>query len=274
MRFPRLAGWQETSRALREGWRFRRAVAQLTVRNLAQHTKGSVLGLGWLLLEPLFLFSVYTVVFGYLLKVRFDADSGIGHFALYLLAGLIPFDAFQQSVQRSTGVLTANRPLLIHARFPGNLLPLVEVLTGLVTETIGLGLLGLAVLGWGQGASVWWVSIPCLVLARLLMTLGVAWIASVLAVFVGDFAQLLRMVLTLCFFATPIIYPPTLIPAEWKWLEAGNPFYWLVTGYRAVFLEGAPPPEGFWWLLGGSALLAVLALIFFERALNRAKDFL
>jgi len=261
-------------RILAEGWRFRRAAWQLTVRNLAAQTKGSVLGVGWLVMDPLFLFGVYTLVFGYLLRVRFEADAGVGHFALYLLAGLIPYDAFQQSVQRSTGVLAGNRPLLLHARFPGFLLPLVEVSASVVTEVIGLTILVLVTLGWGNGVSVWLLLAPVLILARLLLTLSLAWIASVLAVFVGDFPQLLRMVLTLAFFATPVIYPASLIPAEWAWLEWANPLYWLVGAYRAVFLEGSAPPAGFWWLLGGCFLFVPIALAFFERALNRAKDFL
>lgn len=258
---------------LHEGWRLRRAIWQLIGRRLAAQTRGSVLGLGWLVLEPGFLFALYTVVFGQILKVRFGAGDGIGGFALYLWCGLIPYTALQQAVLSSAEVLPGNRPLLLHTRFPGWLLPLVEVLSGSATEIIGLGLLILT-LAWVGELSPWLALAPGLMLVRLLLTLGLAWIASVLAVFARDFGQLVRMLLTLGFFATPIIYPPAMIPPEWRWLEAVNPFHWLIAAYRAVFLEGIAPPVGFWWLAGFSLLFSGGALAFFNRALNRAKDFL
>lgn len=259
---------------IQEGWRFRHALWQLTRRNLAQHTRGSVLGVGWLLLEPMFLFAVYTVVFGYLMKVRFEVGSGISDFALYLLCGLIPFDAMQQTTLRATGVLPANRALLLHARFPGWLLPVVELLTSAVTELIGLAVLMAAVVVKGYPLSPWLALVPLLILARLLLTAGLAWLSSVLTVFVRDFSQLLRMLLTLAFFATPVIYPLDLIPAQWRGLEAINPFYWLVESYRAVVLRSEGPPMGFYWLVLGCLLFAGLALVFFNRSLERAKDFL
>jgi len=259
---------------IKEGWRFRRALWQLTLRNLAQHTRGSVLGVGWLLLEPMFLFAVYTVVFGYLMKVRFDAGGGVADFALYLLCGLIPFDAMQQTALRGPGILVGNRPLLLHAQFPGWLLPVVEVLTSLMTELIGLAVLLAALLIKGYHWTPWLALLPVLMLTRLLMTAGIAWVSSVLTVFVRDFSQLLRMLLMLAFFATPVIYPVSLIPEKWRWLENFNPFYWLIAGYRAVVLQGMPPPGGFWWLLAGSGVFALLAWVFFNKSLERAKDFL
>ncbi|HHJ40178.1 MAG: hypothetical protein AXA67_07255 [Methylothermaceae bacteria B42] len=259
---------------IKEGWRFRHALWQLTLRNLAQHTRGSVLGVGWLLLEPMFLFAVYTVVFGYLMKVRFDTGGGVADFALYLLCGLIPFDAMQQTAMRSTGILIGNRPLLLHAQFPGWLLPVVEVLTSLVTELMGLIVLLAAIFIKGYHLSPWLALLPVLMLTRLMVTAGMAWVSSVLTVFVRDFSQLLRMLLMLAFFATPVIYPLSLIPNQWRWLEDFNPFYWLVAAYRAVFLQGVPPPAGFWWLLLGSGIFSLLAWIFFNKSLERAKDFL
>ncbi len=256
-----------------EGWRLRWALWQLLRRSIASRTRGSVLGLGWLLLEPLFLFALYTWVFGHLLKVRFGAGEGLGAFALYLWCGLVPYNSFQQAVQGSAGVLAGNRPLLLHTKFPGWMLPLVEVLGSSVNEILGLAVLLLFV-GWEQGVTPWMALIPLLVLVRLLITGGVAWFTSILAVFLPDFSQLLRMLLTLVFFATPIIYPAKLVPLEWKWLLSLNPFYWLVSGYRSVILEAAMPPPGFWWTALGGGLGSMLGVAFFNRALGRAKDFL
>ncbi|BCX87980.1 lipopolysaccharide transport system permease protein [Methylomarinovum tepidoasis] len=255
-------------------WRFRRALWQLSVRHLRQQTQGTLLGAGWLLVEPLFLLGLYTIVFGYLLKVRFDSDAGIGGFALYLMAGLLPFNALQQSLLGSVHVLRANRALLLHVRFPGILLPLVEVLNTLVTESIGLALVLGAVWLAGGFPSGWWFLLPLLVLVRLALTTSLVWILSILAVFIQDLPKLLQMGLTLTFFATPIIYPANMIPERWLWVERINPFFWLVSAYRAILLEGTAPPEGFWWLSLACIVLILLSAWFFDKALERAKDFL
>ena len=258
---------------LHQGWRLRHALWHLLLRQLQARTRGSILGLGWLVLEPLFLFVLYTLVFGRILQVRFDTGDSLGQFALYLWCGLIPYNSLQQAVLASVGVLPGNRPLLLHTRFPGWLLPLVEVMASMVTEMIGLAILLLA-LGFGPGLSSWLGLVPVLLMVRGLLSLGLAWISSVLTVFLPDFGQLLRLLLTLGFFVTPIIYPPSMIPSGWGWLMALNPFHWLIAAYRSVFLEGAAPSSGFWMLVPASVLFAGMALIFFNRALGRAKDFL
>lgn len=263
----------ELTGCLAEGWRLRSAVGRLTGRSLAAHTRGSVLGVGWLVIEPAFLFLLYLLVFGQILQVRFRMEGGTDAFALYLWCGLIPYNTLQQAVLAAATVLPGNRSLLLHSRFPAWVLPLVEVFSTTAAEAVALGLLMGVLLWMGQG-SPWWGMLPLLMAVRWLLTLGLAWLASVLTVFVRDFGQLLRLGLTLGFFVTPIIYPLGMIPAGWRFLEAFNPFHWLVAAYRAALLEGAAPPAGFWWLAAAALGFAALALLFFNRAVERAKDFL
>ncbi|BCX80657.1 lipopolysaccharide transport system permease protein [Methylomarinovum caldicuralii] len=259
---------------LRELGALRWALWQLLRRQVLSQFRGSVLGLGWLILEPAFLFALYLLVFGRFLQVRFGVGDGLGNFALYLWCGLVPYNSLQQAVLAGVGVLPGNRPLLIHTRFPGWMLPLVEVLASALAEGIGLAILMLGVVGYHGTVSPWWLLAPLLVGVRLALTAGLTWIASILAVFQPDFGRLLGLLLTLGFFMTPIIYPPQLVPESWRWLLQVNPFHWLVAAYRAVLIEGSPPPPEFWGLALGSLALAVAALVFFNRALARAKDFL
>ncbi len=257
-----------------ECWRLRWALGQLVRRHLVSQVRGSVLGLGWLVLEPLCLFLLYTLVFGYILQVRFGGEGGVKQFAFYLWCGLVPYNSLQQAVLAGCGILPGNRPLLIHSRFPGWLLPLVEVLASAVVEVIGLVILLLALVIYHGTVSGWWLLAPVLLVTRLSLTAGLVWITSILSVFQPDFSRLLRLGLTVCFFLTPIIYPVEMVPLEWRWLLNFNPFHWLVSAYRAVFLESSPPPAGFWGLVLGTGVFVILAQRFFERALERAKDFL
>ncbi|PLY14732.1 MAG: hypothetical protein C0631_09410 [Sedimenticola sp.] len=253
---------------------YSQAVYLLSARDLKQRSAGSYLGWLWLVLQPAFMLLIYTFVFGVILKVRFQTGSGTGDFALYLMAGLFPFNAFREAADRSTSSLTSNRQLIQRVVFPPVLLPLVVSMTSLVTEIAGLAIVALAVLVMGEGLTPWVLMFPLLMLARFLLNLGVGWVLSVLNVFFRDMNQLIGMLLTLLFFGTPIIYPASLVPEKWVWIYKLNPFYHLVSAYRSIFIEGIPPEVGFYIVLVLSAVIALLGLVFFSKTLDRAKDLL
>lgn len=246
----------------------------LTARNLRQRTTGSILGWVWLLVQPAFLLITYTFVFGVVLQVRFVPGAGTLSFALYLMAGLMPFVAFRESVERGGKALTANRQLLQRVLTPPYVFPMVVALSSVATEAIGLGLLLLAVPFVGEGLTPWVLLLPLVMLARLLLSVALAWLVSILSVFVRDLNQLVSLLLTMLFFATPILYPVSRVPERFHWLFEFNPFYHLVTAYRAVIVEGAPPSAGFYLVLAFGLLLAWLARRFFDATVERAKDLL
>ncbi len=250
------------------------AVLLLTAREIRQRTTGSVLGWGWLVIQPAFLLAIYTFVFGVVLQVRFVPGGDTLGFALYLMAGLMPYTAFRESVERGANSLTSNRQLLQRVLTPPAVFPVVVTLSSVVTEAIGLGLLLVAVLLLGGGLSFWVLLLPLLILCRLLLSLAVAWLVSTLTVFLRDLGQLLNLLLTLLFFATPILYPVSQVPEGYSLVFELNPFYHLVSAYRAVILEGAAPPAGFYVVLAGAVVLLLLSRRFFDATVDRAKDLL
>lgn len=254
--------------------RFRRALGMMTGRELRSRVSGTLLGPLWLLLQPMFMLTIYTLVFGFLLKVRFRADAGTLSFAQYLMAGLVPFLAFQEAVQGATGALLRNRNLVQRSVFPAELLPAIPAAVSVVTEALGMLVLIAAV--WLIEGRVSWLLwlLPLLMATRLLLTLGVSWLVAVLAVFFRDLGQLVGMLLTMTFFATPILYPAELVPEHWRWLHTVNPFYHLVEAYRGVILDGAWPAPGLWVSLGVALAAALFGLTIFNRLQWRAKDLL
>lgn len=235
---------------------------------------GSVLGWVWLLVQPAFLLMIYTFVFGLVLQVRFSPGAGTLSFALYLMAGLMPFMAFRESVERGGKALITNRQLVQRVLTPPLVYPMVVVLGSLVTELIGLGLLLLAVPFFGEGLTPWVLLLPLVMLGRLLLSLAFAWLVSIFTVFVRDLSQFVNLLLTMLFFATPILYPLSRVPERFHWLFELNPFFHLVSAYRAVIIDGAPPPVGFYWVLLLGLLLVLLAWRFFGLTIERAKDLL
>ncbi len=252
---------------------YRYALWRLFLRTLATRTRGSLLGISWLFLEPFLLFLLYTFVFGFLLKVRFPEAASLGGFALYLLAGLVPYTAFQESVLKALPLLPAHRDLLVHTNFPAALIPLAEVLASLVSELIGLSILLLLLALEGRFFPTW-LLLPGVVSIRLMLSLGTALLAAVLYPFLRDLEQMVRMLLLALLFLTPILYPPSVVPEPFVSWQRLNPLFWLVEGYRAVLLEGRLPPLAFLPFAAAALGFLLLSHLFFRKAVERAKDFL
>jgi lipopolysaccharide transport system permease protein len=195
----------------------------------------------WTVLNPLLLMATYFFVFGVVLHSRFGSDRSSTGFALYFLAGMLPWLAFSEPAGRAPHVVLEHRNFVKKLIFPLETLPVNQVVAGLVTEMFAAAvfLVALLVIRGAVPASVLWL--PILLVPQLLFTLGVCWFLSALGVFVRDLGQIMGFLLTLWFFITPICYAESQLPASALFILRKNPMYVLVRGYRAILLEGHPP---------------------------------
>ncbi|MFC2169808.1 ABC transporter permease [Acidobacteriota bacterium] len=254
--------------------RYGYALLSLVRRDLKTRYSPTFLGLGWAVLQPLILLLIYTFVFSAIIKVRFNAEDRTIDFVLYLVCGFLPYMALSEGILRGSTSLKENRGLLDKVIFPAEVLPAVGVVIAAVTEIIGLLLLvGLAAC-YGVKLSAWIVFLPLLVLLRIGITLGLAWLTSILNVFITDLGQFLGLLLTAWMFLTPIFYPVDLIPDYLVWLLKVNPLYYVITAYRAVILQAGIPLPELLGLIFWAAAISVLGLWFFRQTISRAKDFL
>jgi ABC-type polysaccharide/polyol phosphate export permease len=286
------AGHDEVSLQQRSGWsvveRLRRGrdsaaivahlygypLLALVRRDLKTRYAQTIVGFGWTVLQPLILLLLYTFVFSVILQVKFRAGGNTGEFALYLTSAMFPFLALSEGVQRASTSLSENRSLLDKVLFPAEVLPAVSVVSATISEIIGLTLLiGLTVL-MDVRLSGWIVLLPLLVLLRVVFTMGLAWLVSVLNVFFTDIGQSLGILFTAWMFLTPIFYPVELVPDGLTWALQINPLYHLVSAYRAVLLEAQSPLPMLPYVLMWCAAVSVLGLVFFRKTVERAKDFL
>lgn len=246
----------------------------LVRRDLQMRYATTALGLGWTALQPLALLVLYVLVFGFILRIRVHPGDGSGDFALYLMSGMLPYMALAEGIQRASTSLRENRGLLAKVIFPAEVLPAVSVVSATLTEGVGLILvIGLAVLFHRQ-MSVWLLLLPLLVLLRIMLTMGFAWLVSVLTVFIGDFSQFLGLMLTAWLFLTPIFYSADAVPGGLRWLLVCNPLHDMVVAYRAVLLQSANPLPAVARTLGWAVGFAAVGLWFFRKTLDRAKGFL
>jgi lipopolysaccharide transport system permease protein len=254
--------------------RYLYALATLVRRDLKARYSRTVLGLGWTVVQPLMLLALYTFVFSEIMKLEFGAGRGTRNFALYLASGMFPFFALSEGILRASTSLTENRSLLDKVRFPAEVLPAVGVVTSTIPEVLGLGLLILFGAFSDVQYSPWLVFLPVLIFLRALLTLGIAWLVSVLNVFLVDIGQFVGLVLTTWMFLTPIFYPAELVPGRFAMALQLNPLHHLVTAYRAVLLEARSPLESFPILIVSTVLTVGIGLAFFTGTVERAKDFL
>jgi lipopolysaccharide transport system permease protein len=219
-----------------------RLIRSMARRDILARYRGSFGDVFWTVLNPLLLIATYFFVFGIILQTRFGPDQSRTGFALYFLAGMLPWLAFSEPVGRAAYVILDHRNFVKKLVFPLDTLPVNQVVSGLVTELFGAAVfvVGLLIVRHAVPASVVWL--PVLVIPQLLFTLGVCWFLSALGVYMRDLGQIMALILTLWFFITPICYPESakLSPAISAVMRQ-NPLYVLVRGYRAVFLEGHAP---------------------------------
>jgi lipopolysaccharide transport system permease protein len=230
-------------------WRNRSLIRTMVRRDIVGRYRGSFAGAFWTLLNPLLLMLTYFFVFGVVLQAKFGADPSRSGFALYLLAGMLPWLAFSEAAGRAPWVMIEHRNFVKKLVFAIETLPFTLVVSGLLSEMFGLLLFsaGFFAIRGTLPLSVAWL--PVLIVPQVLFAAGVAWFLAALGVFVRDLGQIIGFLLTLWFFLTPICYPESSLPAMAVPLLAKNPIYVLVRGYRAIFLEGHAPAFGPLWKL-------------------------
>lgn len=222
-------------------YRHRALIVSFVKRDLLARYKGSVIGLFWAVIHPVVMLGLYTFVFSSILKVRVGAEEGTEHFALYLLCGLLPWNAFAEGISRSAGIIAEHANLIKRVIFPSEILPVYPVIVGIVNELIGFGILFAVLLAVGHPMGPVILALPAILLLQFVLTTGLAWLVAGTTVFIRDLGQMLGLILTLWIFLTPIFYTPSLVPQSMHpWLKA-NPMFLLVEAYRSLILRGQFP---------------------------------
>ena len=239
-------------------WRNRGLIRVMVRRDVLGRYRGSFGGSFWTVINPLLLMLTYLFVFGFVLKSKFPGDPSRTGFALYFLAGMLPWLAVSEAVGRSPGVIAEHRNFVKKLVFAVETLPLNLVGSGLVNEFFAVLLYCLFLLAVRHNVpgSVLWL--PALLVPQILFTAGLSWFLAALGVFVRDLGQIMGFAMTVWFFITPICYPEDSLPKAAAGLLSMNPVYVLVRGYRAIFLENRAPPLGVLWKLW---LLAAVVFI-------------
>ncbi len=256
-------------------WRNRSLIRVMVRRDVLGRYRGSFGGALWTVFNPLLLMLTYFYVFGVILKSRFPGDPSRSGFALYFLAGMLPWLAFSEAVGRAPSVMLEHRSFVKKLVFAVETLPVNLVASGLVSGLFAALLFCVVLLVIRQAIPLSVLWLPVLLIPQILFTAGLSWFFAALGVFVRDLGQIVGFLLTIWFFATPICYPEDAMPAALVPLFSKNPIYILVRGYRAIFLQDQAPPFGpLWkfWIL--SAAVFILGHAWFYKLRKSFADLL
>ncbi|HMD49108.1 MAG TPA: ABC transporter permease, partial [Bryobacteraceae bacterium] len=256
----------------------RRLIRSMARRDILARYRGSFGDVFWTVLNPLLLMTTYFFVFGVVLRTRFGPEQSSTGFALYFLAGMLPWLAFSESAGRAPFVILEHRNFVKKLIFPLETLPVNQVVSGLITELFAAGifLIALLVIRHSVPLAMFWL--PVLLIPQLLFTLGLCWFLAALGVYFRDLGQIMGFLLTLWFFITPICYAEDhfdTLPAPLVAVLHKNPMFVLVRGYRAILLEHHAPaflPLAKLWLL--AALFCWLGYAWFFKLRKSFADFI
>ena len=257
-------GWLDLG--LRELWDYRELVYFLIWRDVKVRYKQTLFGAGWAILKPFLGMVVFSIIFGRLAGLSTDGLPG----PVFYFAGLLPWILFQDGVSKSGMSLVAGRSLLTKVYFPRLAMPLASVSAGLVDLGLSfLVLLGLMIYFNTSLGGQWWAA-PLFVAWGLLASIGVGLWLSALNVLYRDVSYVTPFLLQAWFFATPVVYPATLIPeGPGRLLYSLNPMAGVVQGFRWAMLGVGEAPGPLAAISFGMTILILLSGVVFFRRMER-----
>ena len=241
---------------------YRELISVMVVRDLKVKYKGSALGFLWSFLHPAFMLGLYYTIFTLLAP---DFRKDIPNYGLFLIAGMWPWMAFSSTIGKSAPLFILNADLIKKAYFPREILPIATTLSEYINLLIGISLVFIlmVILKFQPNISILLI-IPLLI-SQLFLTFAISFIVSILDVFYRDTEQILNWILTVLFFASPVIYSLARIssslgdhPVAYS-LYMLNPFAWLIPAYRFSFLGTAETGN----LVTASFLMIPIAIVIF-----------
>ena len=238
---------------LRDLWAHRDLFYFLVLRDVKVRYKQTALGVAWAVLQPILTMVVFTAIFGRLAGVPSDGEP----YPIFVFAGLLPWNFFNQAVTNSSNSLVGNAALITKVYFPRLVIPGAAVGAGLVDFAIAGVILFVMAFHYGVTFGAGVLMLIPLALLTTLFAAGVGMWMSALNVKYRDVRYALPFVLQIWMYVTPIIYPVTFIPARWRWLIALNPLSGIIQGFRSAIF-GRPFD---WNAIAVSAAITVGVLI-------------
>jgi homopolymeric O-antigen transport system permease protein len=217
---------------LRDLWIYRELFYFLIWRDVKVRYKQTVLGVVWVVIQPLLTTLVFTIFLGVLVRV----PSNNIPYPLLVYSGLLPWAFFSSAITGSGNSLVANAHLITKVYFPRMIVPGAAIGGRLLDFGIALIILAALMIYYGVQATGNLLMLPLLIALITMFTWGFGMWVSALNVRYRDIGVILPVFIQLWMFVSPVAYPVNLVPAKWRWLYFLNPLAGIIEGFRAAIL--------------------------------------
>lgn len=245
-----------------ELWRYRDLAFQLAARDVTIRYRQTALGAAWAVLQPIGLMVVFSLIFGRAAGISSDGLP----YALFSLAGLVPWTYFANTLLLSSESLVVNNTLVSKIYFPRIFLPWASIAAGFVDIGISIVILLVVVVIYGYGISVQILILPVLVLIVAATALGAGAGLSAVNVRYRDVKYVVPFAIQMWLFLSPVAYPSSILSQPLRTISAINPLVGVIEGFRwGVLGSGSAPVAAMAISAGAAALLLVVGLAYFDR---------
>lgn len=251
---------------LKELFAYRDLFLILAYRDLRVRYAQTFLGVLWAVLQPLFTLVIFTVVFGRAVGV--DKQIPGIPYALYAACGMSAWTYFAFVMNQAGNSIIGAQGMIQKIYFPRLIIPLSKAVVGLVDFGISLLLVLALMLWYGFVPSRDTIFLPFYILMTIVAALAVGIWLSALTIRYRDFQQIVPFMVQFGLYATPIAYPATMVPEQYRWLFYLNPMAGVVEGFRWSLL-GTAAPDPLAWLSFGFTMLLFLSGLFYFRQVER-----
>ena len=244
-----------------ELWAYRELLYFLIWRDVKVRYKQTVIGAAWAIVQPLMTMVVFSVIFGAFAQIPSDGVP----YPVFAFAALLPWQLFANAMSNAGNSLVGSQNLITKVYFPRLLVPLAAVLGGMVDFGIAFVILLALMAGFGVAPTAAIVTLPLFVLLALATALAVGLWLSALNVQYRDVRYTIPFLTQLWMYATPVVYPSSIVPEPWRALLGLNPLAGVVEGFRWALL-GTPPPGPLLWVSVVTVSIALVGgLVYFQR---------
>ncbi len=230
-----LDGWLPID--LRELWEYRELIYTFAKRDIKVRYKQTALGAAWAVIQPFMMMVVFTIFFGKLAKIP---SEGIPY-PLFSYAALLPWTLFSEGITRSTNSMITNANIMTKVYFPRLVMPISGILSPLIDFMIAFAILIVMMLYYGFIPTINIIWLPLFILLALMTSMGVGLWLSAFNVQYRDFQYTLPFLIQLWLFASPVVYPSTILPGSYRWIYGLNPMAGVIEGFRWALLGTNPP---------------------------------
>ena len=247
---------------LRELWKYRELLYFFVWRDVKVRYKQTTLGITWAILQPFLAMVTFTFFFGKIAKLPSDGIP----YPLFAYAALLPWNLFSSSVTAGSMSLIAGSNLITKVYFPRIIIPIAAVLTVLVDFLVACVMLIPLMIWWkAMPSSAAFVGVPLSIAVTLIFAMGLTTWLSAMVVRFRDLRHVIPFVVQIWLFATPIVYPLSLVPERFRWLVALNPMVAAVETFRGSLFGKSSHPGALIWSFLAGVILLMTGGVFFRR---------